>query len=91
MYAPFGYKMSIFTTTFTCAKLKRKGRFWYNLYQAWRTLEGGPNKVDNLRAETANTTVSTKRYPNLPHQWRKDRMHITPATSLDTLRNPRKG
>ncbi|KAL1914128.1 uncharacterized protein VTP21DRAFT_11743 [Calcarisporiella thermophila] len=41
MYAPFGYDMSIFATTFTCAKLKRKGGFWYNLYQAWRSLEGG--------------------------------------------------
>ncbi|KAL1919873.1 uncharacterized protein VTP21DRAFT_1805 [Calcarisporiella thermophila] len=42
MYAPFGYEMSIFATTFTCVKFKRKGGFWYNLYQAWCTLKGGP-------------------------------------------------
>ncbi|KAL1915282.1 uncharacterized protein VTP21DRAFT_6740 [Calcarisporiella thermophila] len=84
MYAPFGYEMSIFATTFTCAKLKRKGGFWYNLYQAWRTLEGGPVASPNW--STPDNVDHSGDKPIWSGTCRYNR-----KWSVDTLRNPRKG
>ncbi|KAL1914253.1 uncharacterized protein VTP21DRAFT_9067 [Calcarisporiella thermophila] len=41
-YAPEGYGTATFATAFPMSKLKRKGGFWFNMLQMWRTLGGSP-------------------------------------------------
>ncbi|KAL1922124.1 uncharacterized protein VTP21DRAFT_10766 [Calcarisporiella thermophila] len=49
-YAPEGYGTAIFATTFSTAKLKRKGGFWFNQFQTWRMLGGSPVASPNWTA-----------------------------------------